>query len=73
MPRANPKVSTLGGISGPAVGGLIAAWSLRAPFFIYGGLLVVPAVIAAVVLRRAWLRWPWQVSARACSTWRRRP
>jgi MFS transporter, DHA1 family, multidrug resistance protein len=43
----------LGGISGPAVGGLIAAWSLRAPFFIYGGLLVVPAVLAAVVLRRA--------------------
>ena len=23
----------LGGISGPAVGGLVAAWSLRAPFF----------------------------------------
>ncbi len=43
----------LGGISGPAVGGLVAAWSLRAPFFIYGGLLVVPAVLAAVVLRRA--------------------
>ena len=42
----------VGGISGPAVGGLIAAWSLRAPFFIYGGLLVVPAVLAAVVLRR---------------------
>jgi len=42
----------LGGISGPAVGGLVAAWSLRAPFFIYGGLLVVPAVLAAVVLRR---------------------
>ena len=42
----------LGGISGPAVGGLIAAWSLRAPFFIYGCLLVVPAVLAAVVLRR---------------------
>ncbi len=41
----------LGGISGPAVGGLIAAWSLRAPFFIYGSLLVVPAVLAAVVLR----------------------
>jgi DHA1 family multidrug resistance protein-like MFS transporter len=41
----------VGGISGPAVGGLIAAWSLRAPFFIYGGLLVVPAGIAAVVLR----------------------
>jgi MFS family permease len=43
----------LGGISGPAVGGLIATWSLRAPFFIYGGLLVVPAILAAVVLRRA--------------------
>jgi MFS transporter, DHA1 family, multidrug resistance protein len=40
----------LGGISGPAVGGLIAAWSLRAPFLIYGGLLVVPGVIAAVAL-----------------------
>jgi len=42
----------LGGISGPAVGGLIAAWSLRAPFFIYGGLLIVPAILAAVVLTR---------------------
>jgi hypothetical protein len=42
----------LGGISGPAVGGLVAAWSLRAPFFIYGCLLVVPAILAAVVLRR---------------------
>src|SRR6478672_5796239 len=42
----------LGGISGPAVGGLVAAWSLRAPFFIYGGLLVVPAILSAVVLRR---------------------
>lgn len=35
------------------MGGLVAAWSLRAPFFIYGGLLVVPAVIAATVLRDA--------------------
>ncbi len=41
----------VGGISGPAIGGLVAAWSLRAPFFIYGGMLVVPAVIAAVALR----------------------
>jgi DHA1 family multidrug resistance protein-like MFS transporter len=41
----------LGGISGPAVGGLVAAWSLRAPFFLYGGLLVVPALIAGVALR----------------------
>ena len=43
----------VGGISGPAVGGLVAAWSLRAPFIIYGGLLVVPAVIAAFGLRDA--------------------
>ena len=42
----------VGGISGPAVGGLVAAWSLRAPFIIYGGLLVVPALIAAAVLHR---------------------
>jgi len=40
----------LGGISGPAVGGLVAAWSLRAPFLIYGGLLIVPGVIAVVAL-----------------------
>lgn len=43
----------VGGISGPAVGGVIAAWSLRAPFIIYGCLLIVPAVIAAVALRHA--------------------
>jgi MFS transporter, DHA1 family, multidrug resistance protein len=41
----------VGGISGPAVGGLVAAWSMRAPFIIYGCMLAVPAVIAAVVLR----------------------
>ena len=41
----------VGGISGPALGGLIAAWSMRAPFIIYGCLLIVPAVIAATVLR----------------------
>src|SRR5258706_3402803 len=40
----------LGGISGPAIGGLVAAWSLRAPFFIYGGMLLIPAGIAAMIL-----------------------
>jgi MFS family permease len=40
----------LGGISGPAIGGLVAAWSLRAPFFFYGAMLTVPACIAAIVL-----------------------
>jgi len=43
----------IGGISGPAVGGLVAAWSLRAPFLIYGVLLVIPAIIAAFGLRDA--------------------
>jgi MFS family permease len=41
----------VGSISGPALGGIIAAWSMRAPFIIYGAMLVVPAVIAAAVLR----------------------
>jgi MFS transporter, DHA1 family, multidrug resistance protein len=41
----------IGGISGPALGGLVTAWSLRAPFFLYGGLLLVPTVIAATWLR----------------------
>jgi MFS transporter, DHA1 family, multidrug resistance protein len=41
----------VGGITGPAVGGLVTAWSLRAPFFLYGGMLLVPAVIAATWLR----------------------
>jgi len=43
----------LGGITGPALGGIVAAWSLRAPFFLYGALLVVPAVIAAAALGQA--------------------
>jgi MFS family permease len=40
----------IGAISGPAIGGVIAAWSLRAPFFIYGAMLAVPAGIAAFML-----------------------
>jgi MFS transporter, DHA1 family, multidrug resistance protein len=40
----------VGSISGPAVGGLVATWSLRAPFLVYGGLLVIPAVLAGVAL-----------------------
>jgi MFS family permease len=43
----------LGSISGPAIGGLVAAWSLRAPFFIYGVMLLVPTAIAFLVLRDA--------------------
>ena len=40
----------VGGITGPAVGGVIAAWSERAPFIIYGLMLIVPAIIAGTVL-----------------------
>jgi MFS family permease len=40
----------VGAIVGPAVGGLAAEWSLRAPFLIYGVLLIVPGVITAVML-----------------------
>ena len=40
----------VGGISGPAVGGVIAAWSERAPFIIYGCMLIIPALIAGTVL-----------------------
>ena len=43
----------LGGISGPALGGLVTAWSPRAPFMIYGGLLIVPGVVAIAALPRA--------------------
>ncbi|MGI8450127.1 MAG: MFS transporter [Streptosporangiaceae bacterium] len=57
----------VGGISGPAIGGLLAAWSLRAPFFVYGGMLVVPAVIAGAVLRDPARREPGRGGPRAAS------
>ena len=31
----------LGGVTGPALGGLVTGWSLRAPFFLYAGTLAV--------------------------------
>jgi MFS family permease len=43
----------LGGIAGPAFGGLLAEVSLRAPFFVYAGTLAVAAVISWWALRRA--------------------
>jgi MFS family permease len=42
----------LGGMTGPAIGGLIAAISLHAPFFFYAGSLAVAAVVLAVSLPR---------------------
>lgn len=46
----------LGGVAGPAFGGLIVAWSIRAPFFIYAGSLAVASVVSMVFLSKAHLR-----------------
>lgn len=44
-----------GGVSGPAVGGIVLAWSIRAPFFVYAGTLAAATVVALVFLTRAHL------------------
>jgi len=41
----------LGGISGPAIGGPLAAWSIRAPFFVYAATLLVAGSVALYGLR----------------------
>jgi MFS transporter, DHA1 family, multidrug resistance protein len=41
----------VGGVSGPAFGGALAAISLRAPFFVYAGTLTVALVITLLALR----------------------
>lgn len=46
----------LGGIAGPAFGGPLTAWSLRAPFFVYAGTLLVAGTVATVFLARTALR-----------------
>jgi MFS transporter, DHA1 family, multidrug resistance protein len=43
----------LGGIAGPAFGGLITSWSLRAPFFIYAATLAAAGSIGLILLPRA--------------------
>ena len=43
----------LGGVAGPPLGGLVASWSLRAPFFLYAVTLAVAGSIAMVFLARA--------------------
>jgi MFS family permease len=42
----------LGGIAGPALGGIITGWSLRAPFFIYAGTLAAAGSIGLLLLPR---------------------
>lgn len=44
-----------GGIAGPAVGGIVVAWSIRAPFFVYAATLTAAALVAALMLRKATL------------------
>ena len=41
----------LGGIAGPAAGGLLAELSPRLPFFVYAGFLLVAGTVAMVLLR----------------------
>lgn len=41
----------LGGMTGPAIGGFLAAISLRAPFFFYAATLLVAGVIGVIMLR----------------------
>jgi len=45
-----------GGVTGPAVGGLVVAWSIRAPFFVYAATLAAATVVTLVYLTRARLR-----------------
>lgn len=42
----------IGGVMGPAVGGLVIGISIRAPFFVYAGTLLAAFVVAVVLLPR---------------------
>lgn len=46
----------LGAIAGPAFGGPLTAWSLRAPFFVYAITLLAAGSLATVLLARTALR-----------------
>ncbi len=48
----------LGGITGPAVGGLVVAWSIRAPFFVYAATLTVAVIVVVTMLARTHLSDP---------------
>lgn len=39
-----------GGLAGPAVGGLVVAWNIRAPFFVYAGTLTLASLTAWLAL-----------------------
>jgi DHA1 family multidrug resistance protein-like MFS transporter len=42
----------LGGMAGPAIGGLLALVSIRAPFFFYAGTLAVAGIVGLLLLSR---------------------
>lgn len=42
----------IGGIAGPAVGGIVVGWSIRAPFFIYAGTLAAATAVTLLYLRK---------------------
>jgi MFS family permease len=46
----------LGAIAGPAFGGPLTAWSLRAPFFVYAATLLIAGGVAMLFLARTALR-----------------
>lgn len=46
----------LGGVAGPAVGGIVVAISIRAPFFVYAASLFAAALVTLIFLTRARLQ-----------------
>ena len=48
----------IGGIMGPAIGGVLTEISLRAPFFIYSASLIIAGVISAIFLAQSRLSVP---------------
>jgi MFS family permease len=46
----------LGGITGPALGGIVVAVSIRAPFFVYAASLTAATVVALVFMSKSHLR-----------------
>ena len=43
----------LGGVAGPAFGGLIVAWSIRAPFYVYATCLLIASFVSLFFLSKA--------------------
>ena len=52
-----------GGVAGPAVGGLVVAWSIRAPFFVYAVTLLVATAVSLIFLSRVRLHEREEVTA----------